>query len=128
MIFYSDTVKHLCRGFQLLNRKMQSCDMSEIISIKYLSDMNKELSILKNHVQDNKLNTFSSIYTQFSLQNYLSFGLSKTKTRELSKLRIRAHDLLIERVRYFRPRILRESIICTTCDTIENEEHFMLYC
>ena len=73
--------------------------MSEIISTKYLSDMNKELSRLKNHVQDNKLNTFSSIYTQFSLQNYVSFGLLKSKTRELSKLRISAYDLLIERGR-----------------------------
>lgn len=90
--------------------------------------MNKELSHLRNQVQDNKLNTFSTIYTQFSLQNYLSFGLSKNKTRELSKLRLSAHDLLIERGRYFRPPIPRESRLCTTCNTIENEEHFILYC
>lgn len=106
----------------------QSCDMSEIISNQYLSNLNKELSLLNNQVQDNKLNTFSKIYTQFSLQNYLSFGLPKTTTKELSKLRISAHDLLIERGRYFRPQIPRNKRLCVTCNQIENEEHFMLYC
>ena len=74
-------IRNLMQRFPTTEQEMQSYDMSESISTKYLSDMNKELSRLKNHVQDNKLNTFSSIYTQFSLQNYLSFGLSKSKTR-----------------------------------------------
>ena len=80
------------------------------------------------YFQDNKLHTFSNIYSNFSLQDYLSFGLPKDKTRELAKLRISAHDLLIERGRYFRPRIPRESRLCTSCNEIEDEEHFMLYC
>ena len=62
-------IRNFMQRFSTTEQEMQSCDMSEIISTKYLSDMNKELSRLKHHVQDNKLNTFSSIYTQFSLQN-----------------------------------------------------------
>ena len=87
---------------------VQTCDVSEMISSKYLSVINKELILLRHRVQDNKLNTFSKLYSQFSLQTYLSFGLSKVTTKELSKLRISAHDLLIERGRYFRPRVPRE--------------------
>ena len=89
--------------------------MTEIISNKYESDINKERSVLRNQVHDNKLNTFSKIYSNFSLQKYLSFGLPKAKTKELSKLRVSAHELLIERGRYFRPQVPREKRLCTTC-------------
>ena len=88
--------------------------MSDIISTKYKCDLNTELSSLRRQIQDNKLYTFSNIYSNFTLQDYLSFGLPKDKTRELAKLRISAHDLLIERGRYFRPRIPRESRLCTS--------------
>ncbi|MEW8548168.1 MAG: reverse transcriptase domain-containing protein, partial [Candidatus Thiodiazotropha sp.] len=106
----------------------QSSNISKIISSKYSSRINKELTVLRNQVHDNKLNTFSQIYTQFSLQNYLTFGLPKSKTKELSKLRISSHDLLIERGRYFRPKVPRENRLCMTCNKIEDEEHFMIYC
>ena len=58
-------IRNFMQRFSTTEQEMQSCDMSEVISTKYLSDMNKELSRLKNHVQDNKLNTFSSIYIHF---------------------------------------------------------------
>ena len=74
------------------------------------------------------INTFSKIYSNFSLQKYLSFGLPKAKTKELSKVRVSAHELLIERGRYFRPKVPCEKRLCTTCDKVENEEHFMLHC
>ena len=68
------------------------------------------------------------MYTLFSLQTYLSFGLSKVATKELSKLRISAQDLLISRGRYFRPRVPREKLLRTSCNKIEDEEHFIRYC
>ena len=114
--------------FSVSESEAQTCTMSDIISTKYKCDLNTELSSLRRQIQDNKLYTFSNIYSNFSLQDYLSFGLPKDKTRELAKLRISAHDLLIERGRYFRPRIPRESRLCTSCNEIEDEEHFMLYC
>ena len=114
--------------FSVSESEAQTCTMSDIISTKYKCDLNTELSSLRRQIQDNKLYTFSHIYSNFSLQDYLSFGLPKDKTRELAKLRISAHDLLIERGRYFRPRIPRESRLCTSCNEIEDEEHFMLYC
>ena len=83
--------------FSTSESEVQSNDMSEIISNKNESDINKELSLLRNQVHDNKLNTFSKIYSNFSLQKHLSFGLPKAKTKELSKLRVCAHELLSER-------------------------------
>ncbi len=57
----------------------------------------------------------------------LSFGIKKSIPR-ITKLRISAHDLLIERGRYFRPKIPREQRLCTTCNKVEDEEHFLLFC
>ena len=73
------------KNSQLVNEKysLTTCQ-------KYESDINKELSLLRNQVHDNKLNTFSKLYSNFSLPKYLSFGLPKAKTKELSKLRLSA--------------------------------------
>lgn len=125
--WYSST-QSLLQKFSTTEQEVLSNDMSEIISCTYRTNLNKELTRLRNQPHDNKLVTFSNIYTQFSVQNYLSFGLPKSKTKQLSKLRISAHDLLVERGRYFRPQIPREKRLCINCNMLENEEHFILFC
>ena len=76
----------------------------------------------------NKLYTFSKIYNNFTCQTYLSFGLSKALTKELSKLRISPHDLMIEKGRYFRPVIPQNQRLCSSCEQVEDEIHFVLFC
>ena len=41
---------------------------------------------------------------------------------------ISAHTLLIEKGRYFRPKLCRNLRLCSLCNKIENEEHFLLFC
>ena len=72
------------------------------ISKKYCSDIYEEINLFKRQINDNKLHTYSKIYGCFCLQSYLSFGLPKSLTKELTKIRISAHDLLIELGRYFK--------------------------
>ena len=67
-------------------------------------------------------------YEKFELQKYLDFNLSKSATKNLSKLRLSAHTLFIERGRYTRPKTPRHERVCTECNKIEDEEHFMLFC
>ena len=93
-------------------------NISDILSARYSIDMNNELSRLRAQPHANKLHTFSNIYFDFSLEKYLSFGLQK----------LSAHDLLVERSRYFRPQIPRDQRVCATCNKLEDEEHFILYC
>jgi hypothetical protein len=54
--------------------------------------------------------------------------LPKSIVKHLTKLRISAHTLLIEKGRYHRPKISRNLRLCSSCNKIEDEEHFMLYC
>ena len=56
---------------------------------------------------------------------YLSYNNSDIR-RGFNKIRIRDHNLEIEKGRYCKiPRILR---LCKTCNKIEDEEHFILEC
>ncbi len=50
-------------------------------------------------------------------------------TRKLfTRLRISAHDLLIECGRYRQPKLLVENILCTSCKVIDDEVHFVMNC
>ena len=82
----------------------------------------------KNQTIDSKLNTFANCYNEFSLQSYLDLNLSKSIVKNLTKLRISAHTLLIEKGRYFRPKVCRNLKLCSLCNKIEDEEHFLLFC
>ena len=92
------------------------------------SDIYEEINLFKRQINDKKLHTYSKIFASFCLQSCLSFGLRKSLTKELTKIKINAHDLLIERGRYFRPRIPREQRICVQCSQMEDEEHIFLFC
>jgi hypothetical protein len=48
--------------------------------------------------------------------------------KNLTKLRISAHTLLIEKGRYFRPKLCWNLRLCSLCNKIENEEHVLLFC
>ena len=69
------------------------------------------------------------MYTKdFILQDYLSLKLPVNITRELTKLRLSSHSLLIEKGRYFRPKIKRENRLCSQYNQIEDEQHFRIHC
>ena len=46
----------------------------------------------------------------------------------LAKLRISAHELMIETGRYFRPVIPRHQRVCLNFEQVEDEILFMLFC
>ena len=121
-------IHNLMQKFLITEAEVKASNISDIFLARYSIDMNNELSRLRAQPHANKLHTFSNIYSDFSLQKYLPFVLPKNKSKGLSKLRISAHVLLVERGRYFRPQIPRDQRVCATCNKLEDEEHFILYC
>ena len=71
---------------------------------------------------------YANCYNEFSVQSYLDLNLSKSIVKNLPKLRISAHTLLIEKGRYFRPKLCRNLRLCSLYNKIEDEEHFLLFC
>lgn len=93
----------------------------------YKKSVIDQLEFLKTH-NDSKLNTFANLYQKFELQQYLDFNLPKSISSHLTKLRISAHSLLIEKGRYSRPKTPRNQRLCTNCNEVEDEQHFLLFC
>ncbi len=81
----------------------------------------------------NKLRTYQIFKRKHCYENYLTFIDCISDRINLTKLRISAHQLRIERGRYERKnnRMLPENErICNYCNTnaIENELHFIMSC
>ena len=118
----------LCRhGFQniWLNPNVDS---------KYFGNMFKErlkdtyLSNWRQKIRNfSKLATYSKIKTTFALENYLLSIQNRSFTNSITKLRIGAHCLEIEKGRH--KNIPPEKRMCPICkDSIEDEYHFLMIC
>ena len=77
---------------------------------------------------NHKLITYNTIKSKFEYEKYLDTILDIRHRITLTKLRISAHKLEIERGRYLNvPRNNRTCIICDL-NTLENEFHFLCIC
>ena len=78
----------------------------------------------------NKLRTYRSFKTFFRKEDYLNTCRNKLHRQYLSRLRISAHNLQIERDRYLNNRIPPELRHCKVCNTheCEDEFHFVMKC
>ena len=77
---------------------------------------------------DSKLRTYAKFKNSFNIENYiLQFPLHLR--RNLTKLRISAHNLAIETGRYTKPiKTPVEKRTCFHCGGVENELHFISIC
>ena len=74
----------------------------------------------------NKLRTYRKFKSIFKLEPYLLFG-TKQQRKLLTKFRISAHNLNIEKGRYIGTTV--EDRICNLCkNNIEDEVHFLITC
>ena len=79
-----------------------------------------------NQNSRNKLRTYRKFKSNFSLEPYLLFG-SRQQRQILTKFRISAHNLHIEKGRYCGTKV--EDRICNLCKNgIEDEVHFLFTC
>jgi hypothetical protein len=77
----------------------------------------------------NKLRTYRTVKRQYECENYIRMKLPPHFVASIAKLRISAHDLEIERGRYFTPSIPANMRFCKFCkDIVENEIHFVTEC
>ena len=77
-----------------------------------------------------KLNLYSEFKQYICLENYL-IDIKNFKYRQaITKLRISAHQLEVERGRYFRPIVPRDQRICKfcSCNVCDDEQHFLTQC
>ena len=113
--------------------KIENCTNSKEVKIvkpfikEVIQDQYKTLLVdkIKSYDENSKLFLYKTLKLSLDKEFYLSnhnFSLKKCFT----KLRVSDHNLEIERGRYF--NIPREERKCKFCGTLDNEEHFLLYC
>lgn len=94
--------------------------------IKKMEDIHTSLWKRKKEENTSKLKFYKHISQNYTLQAYLSQTENFEHRRAMSKLRISAHDLQIERGRY--SGTPREERLCKYCDVVEDEIHFLDVC
>lgn len=82
----------------------------------------------KNHVKSgcSKLKFYDTIVKEYQLEPYLLSTNNRKHRQAMSKLRISAHDLDVERGRY--RNVPREQRLCKICNVVEDEIHFLDNC
>lgn len=75
------------------------------------------------------MRTYRLFKRSILLEDYLTDVTNEYHRKALTKLRISAHNLQIERGRYTIPYTQKENRLCRYCkDKIEDEYHFMMDC
>ena len=119
-------------GRQLLKYVQGKFDMF------WLSEI-KSSKLDKDGVEHNKLLTYSSFKAQFSMEPYLALVQNRNQRCQLSRLRVSAHRLGIELLRYCRPPVPRNRRFCKYCPPekgptgqivgpVDDECHFVTSC
>ena len=85
--------------------------------------------LLDARLSQGKFRTYALYKWEFTLENYAVL-LIKPLRSVFYKLRISAHTIMIERGRYFSPKISVEKRISKFCNSgfIEDEFHFIIVC
>jgi len=110
--------------------------LNPTVDAKYFGNTFKErmkdafLSEWRQKIRNNnKLKVYSKIKTQFGIENYLLSIQNKNFVNSITKLRISAHCLEIEKGRHH--KIPTDQRLCPSCQddtSIEDEYHFIMTC
>ena len=100
----------------------------QLLKDYFVNQTECQLNKIRNDVTDSKLVLFSNVLDMKGIPNYLKIFSDRAITREISKFRISAHYLNIERGRYTKPKTPRNYRICPHCTSVETETHFFTEC
>ena len=91
----------------------------QILKDYYMKQTEQQLNKIKNETTDSKLHLFSHVLDLNNIPNYLQYTPDRNVTRDITKFRLSAHCLHIERDRYTKPKTPRSYRICPHCTLIE---------
>ena len=92
------------------------------IKDQYIQTWNEQVANTSNH------RLYRQIKTTFQFENYLSKLENSNLRKALSKIRLGAHNFLIERGRWGVPKIEFSDRKCPSCKCIEDEFHCIIEC
>ena len=93
-----------------------------------MKQVTQQINKMKNEATDSKLHLFSHVLDLKSISNYLQPTSEGNLTKNITKFRLSAHCLKIERGRYTKSKTPRNNRICPHCALVETEKHFFIEC
>ena len=76
----------------------------------------------------NRLARVKLIKTNFGIESYLSLVTKKKYRNAITRFRASSHTLEIERGRWTNPITPIDNRLCTLCQSVEDEIHFLFHC
>ena len=99
--------------------------IKDIVKNKYIQ--NWKTSLLRTDINP-ILRTYSLFKFEFELEPYLYHIKNPKYRHSFARFRSSSHPLEIEKGRHTNPIIPLENRICTICNVIEDELHFLINC
>lgn len=115
-----DTDRLYCRNNNKINLNRNYIKQS--IKNYYENLINEKISSID---ESSKLFLYKHLKPNENPQNYL-FTLNSEYRTLIAKLRMSDHNLMIERGRHL--KLAREERLCTLCNLVDDEKHFLLEC
>ena len=96
----------------------------------FWKDELKSTKIGEDIVDHSKLRFYRTLKGSFTAEPYVSLINNRNQRNWLTRIRISAHNLKIERGRYTQPTTPILERLCNFCNSscIDDEQHFMLFC
>ena len=96
----------------------------------WLNEINK-VSLCDNDPNDhNKLRFYKTFKASFKIEPYLEIVSNRNQRCHLTRMRISAHNLAVEKLRYCEPKVRYDQRYCRYCsmEAVDSEIHFLRFC
>ena len=94
-----------------------------------LSDQFHQNAFSTINDENSKLRTYAIYKTKIGLEKYLTLIKNPNTRKQISKLRLSNHKLMIETGRYHKPKTPKDLRFCPFCpNVVETEAHLLFYC
>ena len=107
---------------QLVSRDLAKKSLTDL----FMKEWKKERDEIDE--MSSKLSVYKMVKEHFNYEPYLDQVKDIRYRSSLTKMRISNHTLQVERGRYKKPPIPRDSRLCNLCSVVEDECHFLLKC
>ena len=109
----------------LMNR--YAAQWKDVINNKFTASV-RTVQLGNTVDSSSKLRTYCTFKDRYCRENYLSMMKSRDSRSAFTRLRISAHNLAIETGRHTKPKVKLEDRLCTSCNELEDEFHFVMTC
>ena len=109
----------------ILDNNPNKNDVKQIVYNKFTHDWKTAIMDIDKHPL---LRTYTHIKFEFKIESFLMLVNDARYRTAMARFRSSSHNLEIERGRHTRPITPIQNRLCTNCNTIENEIHFLTEC